>query len=97
MNTATAVPSVYGLLAEFDKPEDVVAATREAYAEGYRFMEAYTPFPVDGLAEALGFHRNGIAARCSDGRVDRRTRRLLHAVVFGGGALSAGRRRAPLQ
>ena len=39
----------------------MVAATREAYAQGYRFMEAYTPFPVEGLAEALGFHRNGIA------------------------------------
>ena len=59
--TATAVPEVYGLLAEFDKPEDVVAATREAYARGYRFMEAYSPFPVEGLAEALGFERNGIA------------------------------------
>ena len=50
-----------GLLAEFDKPEDVLAATRDAYAQGYRFMEAYTPFPVEGLAEALGFHHNGIA------------------------------------
>jgi hypothetical protein len=61
MKTATPAPEVYGLLAEFDKPEDVVAATREAYAAGYRFMEAYSPFPVEGLAEALGFERNGIA------------------------------------
>ena len=64
-----AAPAVYGLLAEFDKPEDVVAATRDAYAHGYRFMEAYTPFPVEGLAEALGFHRNGIAD-CFDRRGD---------------------------
>ena len=61
MTTASAAPEVYGLLAEFDKPEDVVAATRQAHAHGYRFMEAYTPFPVEGLAEALGFERNGIA------------------------------------
>ncbi len=61
MNTATPAPGVYGLLAEFDKPEDVIAATRDAYAAGYRYMEAYTPFPVDGLAEALGFERNGMA------------------------------------
>jgi Alternative complex III, ActD subunit len=61
MTTRATAPGVYGLLAEFDKPEDVVAATRDAYAAGYRFMEAYTPFPVEGLAEALGFHRNGIA------------------------------------
>ena len=50
---------VYGLLAEFDKPEDVVAATRDAYDTGIDIMEAYTPFPVEGLAEALGFHRKG--------------------------------------
>lgn len=61
MTTRAADPAVYGLLAEFDKPEDVVAATRDAYAAGYRFMDAYTPFPVEGLAEALGFHRDGIA------------------------------------
>jgi Protein of unknown function (DUF3341) len=46
MKATSATSSVYGLLAEFDKPEDVVAATREAYAQGYRFMEAYSPFPV---------------------------------------------------
>jgi hypothetical protein len=61
MKTAPAPAKVYGLLAEFDKPEDVVAATRAAYAHGYRYMEAYSPFPVEGLAEALGFHHNGIA------------------------------------
>jgi hypothetical protein len=53
--------SVYGLLAEFETPHDVVTATRHAYERGYRMMEAYTPFPVEGLAEALGFHHNGIA------------------------------------
>jgi hypothetical protein len=61
MKTAAAQSNVYGLMAEFDKPEDVVAATRDAYAQGYRYMEAYTPFPVEGLAESLGFERNGIA------------------------------------
>jgi hypothetical protein len=61
MNTAMSAPVVYGLMAEFDKPADVVAATRDAYAAGYRYMEAYTPFPVEGLAEALGFERNGMA------------------------------------
>ena len=28
-----------------------------AYAEGYRQMDAFTPFPVEGLAEAIGFHK----------------------------------------
>lgn len=49
-------PPIYGLMAEFENPEDLLTATRRAYAEGYRRMDAYTPLPVEGLAEALGFH-----------------------------------------
>lgn len=47
---------IYGLLAEFDTPEALLLAARRAYAEGYRRMDAHTPFPVEGLAEAIGFH-----------------------------------------
>ncbi|MBI4537330.1 MAG: DUF3341 domain-containing protein [candidate division NC10 bacterium] len=42
-------------MAEFDTPEAVLAAARRAYARGYRRMDAYTPFPVEGLSEAIGF------------------------------------------
>jgi hypothetical protein len=52
-----ARPAVYGLMAEFDTPEDLLEAAQRAYAEGYRRMDAYSPFPVAGLAEAIGFHR----------------------------------------
>src|SRR5512146_646749 len=45
---------LYGLLAEFDSPSEILKATRRAYLEGYRRMDAYTPFPVHDLAEALG-------------------------------------------
>jgi Protein of unknown function (DUF3341) len=62
MKVAAARSEVYGLLAEFDTPDDVLEATRRAYDRGYRMMEAYTPFPVEGLAEALGFHHNRIPA-----------------------------------
>jgi hypothetical protein len=48
----------YGLLAEFEAPEDLVSAAARAYADGYRHMDAHTPFPVHGLAEAIGFHTN---------------------------------------
>jgi hypothetical protein len=48
---------IYGLLAEFENPNDLLVAVRQAYAAGYRRMDAYSPFPVEGLAEALGFHR----------------------------------------
>jgi hypothetical protein len=51
---------IHGLLAEFDSPEALLAATRRAFAQGFRRMDAYSPFPVEGLAEALGFHRTRI-------------------------------------
>ncbi|HZV04342.1 MAG TPA: DUF3341 domain-containing protein [Gemmataceae bacterium] len=50
-------PGIYGLLAEFDSPTALVQATRSAYEAGYRRMDAYAPFPIEGLPEALGFHR----------------------------------------
>lgn len=43
----------YGLMAEFDKPDKLVAAVRRARAKGYRRVDAFTPFPVEGLEEAL--------------------------------------------
>jgi hypothetical protein len=49
-------PAIYGLLAEFDSPTALLAAVRRARAEGYRKMDAYTPVPVEDLAEELGFH-----------------------------------------
>ena len=45
---------IYGLMAEFAGERDVVAAAKSAYEHGYRKMDAYAPFPVEGLAEALG-------------------------------------------
>jgi len=43
-------------MAEFDSPEDLLEAARLAYQEGYRKLDAFTPLPVEGLAEAIGFH-----------------------------------------
>ena len=45
-------PQIYGLVAEFDTPAEIVAAARRAHEEGYRKMDAYSPFPVEGLSEA---------------------------------------------
>src|SRR5215510_3598272 len=53
-----ARPPIYGLMAEFTTPEELLAAVHRAREGGYRHMDAYTPFPVEGLAEALGFHHN---------------------------------------
>jgi hypothetical protein len=49
-------------MAQFDDPEHLVQAARGAYERGYRSMEGYTPFPVSGLAEALGYERNRVPA-----------------------------------
>lgn len=62
MKAAKHPTGPYGIIAEFETPEDVVEATRHAYEQGYRMMEAYTPFPVHGLPEALGFKHNKIPA-----------------------------------
>src|SRR3954451_8561942 len=49
---------LYGLLAEYKSPETLIEAAEKAYARGYRRMDAFSPFPVEGLAEAIGFRRN---------------------------------------
>jgi hypothetical protein len=54
------VPPPYGLMAEFENPDALVNATRQAYEAGFRRMDAYTPFPIEGLAEALGSHRTRV-------------------------------------
>jgi hypothetical protein len=46
--------ALYGLIAEFDNPDDLLNAVRRGYAEGYRRMDAFSPFPIPQLAEALG-------------------------------------------
>ena len=46
--------TVYGLMAEFDDPTSLVAATQRAHGAGYRRMDAYSPFPIEELHEALG-------------------------------------------
>lgn len=48
--------SPYGMIAEFESAEEVLAAAERTRAEGYRQMDAFTPFPVHGLAEAIEFH-----------------------------------------
>lgn len=52
---------IYGLMAEFETPEALLAAVRRAHQAGYRRMDAYTPFPVEDLAEAIGFPHSRVA------------------------------------
>ncbi len=50
----------YGIMAELASAEALLEAARRARAAGYRSIEAYSPFPVEGLAEAIGFERNRV-------------------------------------
>ena len=45
-------------MAEFDTTDDLLGAAHRAHEAGYRQMDAFTPFPVEGLAEAIGFHHD---------------------------------------
>jgi hypothetical protein len=50
--------STYGLLAEFDSPTSLVKAAEQTRDAGYKKIDAYSPLPVEGLAEAIGFHHD---------------------------------------
>ncbi len=49
----SAGPKAYGLVAEFETPEDLVNAAREARDRGYRRFEAYSPYPLKELDEIV--------------------------------------------
>jgi hypothetical protein len=48
----------YGVAAEFETPEALLAAVRNLRAQGYTKMDAFTPYPVRGLDQALGLSRS---------------------------------------
>jgi hypothetical protein len=53
-------PGLYGILAEFETPEGLLSAARRAYAAGFRAMDAYAPFPIEGLSDAIGFRPRSV-------------------------------------
>jgi Protein of unknown function (DUF3341) len=52
--SVTTSPDLYGLVAEFSEVDDIMTAAEKAKKAGYKRMESYTPFPVEGLDEAVG-------------------------------------------
>src|ERR1700676_929535 len=46
---------LYGVMGEFETPEAILHAARKAREAGYRHITAYTPIPVEGLAQIIGF------------------------------------------
>jgi hypothetical protein len=55
---------LWGVLAQFRTSEDLLKAARSAYADGYRRVDAYSPFPIPDLARSIGFRKNGVALVC---------------------------------
>jgi hypothetical protein len=47
---------LYGLMAEFDDPNGLVAAAKRVYAEGYRNIDTFSPYPIEEAWEAIGQH-----------------------------------------
>ena len=50
----------YGMMAEFDSVNALVDAANRTREAGYKKIDAYSPFPVEGLAEAIGFHHDEV-------------------------------------
>ena len=51
---------VFGIMAEFHDQESLLAACANARDAGYRKMDAYTPVPIHGLTDALGWDDNSV-------------------------------------
>ena len=53
---------LYGLMAEFESPTELVEAARHAREAGYKKLDAYTPYPIEALSEALEIHDRRLPA-----------------------------------
>jgi ActD protein len=51
-------PGLYGLMAEFSEPAGLVVAVRRVHEAGYRKVDAFSPYPMEALYEALGLHHS---------------------------------------
>ena len=49
---------IYGVMAEFESPTALVNATRAVHDQGYKRVDAYTPFPIEELSDILHLHKN---------------------------------------
>ena len=61
MSAPAEAPKLYGLLAEYDNPDALVAAIKRAKEAGYTKLDGYTPYGVAEVADALGFVKTEMA------------------------------------
>jgi len=57
---AAELSPLHGTVAEFDTPDGLLRAANAARQAGYKKMDAYSPFPIHGLSEAIGYHHNTV-------------------------------------
>jgi hypothetical protein len=53
---------LYGVIAEFNDPQALLDAAHKVKEEGYTSVDAFSPFPIHGLAEAVGFHKTKLSS-----------------------------------
>jgi hypothetical protein len=53
---------LYGVIAEFNDPQSLLDAANAVREKGYTATDAFSPFPIHGLAEAVGFHKSRLSA-----------------------------------
>lgn len=58
--TADHMPKLYGLMARFETPEALLTAAAMVRDSGYRQFDAFAPFPLEGLDEAIGFRTSKV-------------------------------------
>ena len=72
MNTQDATaPALHGVMAEFPSAEELLDAARRARDAGYRQMDAYSPFPIHGMDEALALPKTQYPSSDAHRRIDR--------------------------
>src|SRR5262245_983481 len=60
-HTESTAPVIHGLMAEFDSATALVEAARRTHAAGYTKKDAFSPFPIHGMEEALGIRERAVA------------------------------------
>lgn len=55
MATASSSVTLHGLMAEFDSADSLLTAAKAVGKAGYTKTDAFSPFPIHGLADAIGF------------------------------------------
>ena len=60
-HAVSSAAAMHGLMAEFDSAETLLRAAHATHAAGFTKADAYSPFPIHGLAEAFGFRERAVA------------------------------------